>query len=298
MDRRQQLLGAITLGVIVAAAAGCGDSVAYKSYTQDTESPPAPVASATPAVEAPTNTAESAAPAETAAVSAPDASPAVVSAEAAPAATPVVEEPAVPGELPAAEVTAARPETVASAPEDAGVTPASASEADGTLIAAVGSAAAIAAVKLEPRETKLLIPEKSFQREGGALRVSYDDLDLLKVLNMEPVTAAAPDQFPQWLKDLEGERIRLRGYMRPGELAEELPFFVLARDTQACCFGPNTKAYDIIPVMMREGVTTDYIHLRPFDIVGVLHINVEMDLDDPNKVEFLYYIDDAVLVQK
>ena len=49
---------------------------------------------------------------------------------------------------------------------------------------------------------------------------------------------------------------------------------------------------------MRDGVTTDYIHLRPFDLVGVFHINVEMDLDDPNKVEFLYYIDDAVLIEK
>ena len=42
-----------------------------------------------------------------------------------------------------------------------------------------------------PVENKieLLIPEKSFRRERGtdAVRVSYDDIDLLKVLNMEPV---------------------------------------------------------------------------------------------------------------
>jgi hypothetical protein len=149
-----------------------------------------------------------------------------------------------------------------------------------------------------PRETKLLIPEKSFRTEGDALRVSYDDIDLLKVLNMEPVTKDAPDQMPRWLQDLDGQRIRIRGYMRPGELSEGLPSFVLARDTQACCFGPNTKAYDIIPVIMRDGVTTDYIHMTPFDLVGVFHISVEMDLDDPEKVEFLYYIDDAVLIEK
>jgi hypothetical protein len=86
--------------------------------------------------------------------------------------------------------------------------------------------------------------------------------------------------------------------MRPGLLAEEIPVFVLARDTQACCFGPNTKAYDIVPVIMREGVTTHYIHLQPFDIVGNFHINVEMDFDDPNKVEYVYFIDDAVLIEK
>lgn len=153
-----------------------------------------------------------------------------------------------------------------------------------------------------PRETKLLIPEQTFRKEGpeGAIRVSYDDLDLLKVLNMEPVTPDAPDHFPSWLKELDGQRIRLRGYMRPGFLAEDLPGFILARDTQACCFGPNTKAYDIIPTVMREGVTTDYIHLQPFDVVGIFHISVEVEgsLREPNKVEYLYYIDDAVVIRK
>lgn len=173
-------------------------------------------------------------------------------------------------------------------------------EQQAELDAIVAAAAAAPAEPAEPRETKLLIPEKTFRTEGpeGALRVSYDDLDLLKVLNMEPVIATAPELFPSWLKELDGKRIRLRGYMRPDVLAEDLPFFILARDTQACCFGPNTKAYDIIPTIMRKGVTTDYIHLQPFDLVGNFHINVEMDLDDPNKVEFLYYIDDAILIRK
>jgi len=294
MDRRQQLLGAFTLGLIVAATAGCSDTPAYKAYTPAEEAEPA-VATAT--AEAPAEPAPAAevppvaepAIAETAPVAEPDA-----------AATPSASEPAAPAEsaVTQTDVAAARPDDIAAAADPGTVTPASAAEPDGTLIAAIGNATAVAAVKSEPRETKLLIPEKKFQQEGDSLRVSYDDLDLLKVLNMEPVVPDAPDKFPQWLKDLEGKRIRLRGYMRPGELSEELPFFVLARDTQACCFGPNTKAYDIIPVMMREGVTTDYIHLRPFDITGVFHINVERDLDDENKVEFLYLIDDALLISK
>jgi hypothetical protein len=152
-----------------------------------------------------------------------------------------------------------------------------------------------------PREVKLLVPEKTFRAAGpeGALRVTYDDLDLLKVLNMEPVTVDAPDHFPQWLTDLEGKRIRLRGYMRPDLVAEGLTGFILARDTQACCFGPNTKPYDIIPTMLREGVTTEYIELRPFDVVGVFHIEVNetRSRTGERKVEFLYNIDDAVIIQ-
>jgi hypothetical protein len=165
---------------------------------------------------------------------------------------------------------------------------------------AIASAAPETVAPSEPREVKLLVPEKSFRVEGPkqALRVVYDDLDLLKILNMEPVTLDAPDHFPSWLRALEGQRIRLRGFMRPGVVSEDLPMFVLARDTNACCFGPNTQAYDIIPVILQEGTTTDYIHLRPFDIVGVFHIMVEPDSDDPNKVMWLYYIDDAVLIEK
>jgi hypothetical protein len=294
MDRRQQLLGAFTLGFIVSAVTGCSDTAAYKAYTPAEE---ADSAVATVPVESP---AEPTPDAEIPPVTEPAVAEAAPVVEPDAAATLPAAEPAAPAEIAATQtdVAAARPDDIAAAVDPGAVTPASATEPDGTLIAAIGNATAVAAVKSEPRETKLLIPEKKFQQEGDALRVSYDDLDLLKVLNMEPVVPDAPDKFPQWLKDLEGKRIRLRGYMRPGELSEDLPFFVLARDTQACCFGPNTKAYDIIPVLMREGVTTDYIHLRPFDITGVFHISVEKDLDDENKVEFLYLIDDALLITK
>ena len=96
----------------------------------------------------------------------------------------------------------------------------------------------------EPREIKLLVKEKKFKAEGpdGALRVSYDDLDLLKILNMEPVPVDAADHFPTWLKDLDGKRIRIRGFMYPPFQETEIPFFVLARDNQICCFGRNPTA--------------------------------------------------------
>ncbi len=151
-----------------------------------------------------------------------------------------------------------------------------------------------------PREIKLLVPEKTFRTEGpeGAVRVSYDDVDLLKVLNMEPVTTSAPDLLPAWLKGLEGQRIRLRGFMYPPPIETGIPYFILARDNQICCFGKDPKAYDIIPVQMRRGMTTDYISGRPFDVVGVFHVQLEMNIDDATKVGTLYFIDDAVVIDK
>ncbi|REJ89166.1 MAG: hypothetical protein DWQ34_16120 [Planctomycetota bacterium] len=149
----------------------------------------------------------------------------------------------------------------------------------------------------EPREIKLLVPEKEFRKEGpdGALRVTFEDLDLLKVLNMEPVPRNAPEYFPDWLKNLDGKRIRIRGFMRPDFGSENIRGFILARDIEACCFGPNTKSYHIIPTILKEGTTTDYIHLRPFDAVGVFRIQVEELTGDDGELEvaFVYVIEDA-----
>lgn len=292
MVSARQLLGASILSLV--AAAGCGQAGSTETNTASADDIAA-VGSSAAAVEADARTTAATDQAAGPPVDAPP-----VRAVETTAALPVEEPDATRDAAAAAESTGSAPAPPAAtlateSPSAAGA--AATADPGGTLIASVG-ATDVAAVPAGPREPTLLIPEKSFRKEGDALRVTYDDIDLLKVLNMEPVTPNAPELFPQWLKNLEGQRIRIRGYMRPGELSENIPFFVLARDTQACCFGPNTKAYDIIPVIMRDGVTTDYIHLQPFDVVGEFHIGVEMDFANPDKVEFLYRIEDAVLIRK
>ena len=143
------------------------------------------------------------------------------------------------------------------------------------------------------REIKLLIPSKTFKAEGAdkALRVSFDDVDLLKVLNMDPVIPEAPGMMPDWLKQLDGKRIRIRGFMIPPFSETDVRAFTLARDTQLCCFGRNPLPYDLIDVFLKEGAETEYIELRPFDVVGVFHIGEEIE---PG---YLYSIDDAVVIQ-
>jgi hypothetical protein len=146
-----------------------------------------------------------------------------------------------------------------------------------------------------PGKIELLIPEKSFVPEGKerALRVSFDDLDLLKVLNMEPVPTDAPNYFPGWLKGLDGQTVRLRGWMYPPPEQEGLGGFLFVRDNQICCFGREPKVYDKVGVLLKENVTTDYIQGRPFDVVGKLSIQPE---EEDGKLLFLYFIEDAVVV--
>jgi hypothetical protein len=141
--------------------------------------------------------------------------------------------------------------------------------------------------------------ERTFAVEGpdGALRVGFDDLDLLKVLKMDPVTPDCAEKMPEWLKGLNGRTVRIRGYMKPGLLLTGIPQFMCVRDTGLCCFGPKGKIYDMIAVTLKGGTTTDYIELRPFDVVGKFRIEV-LQLDDDGTIYGLYYIDDAVILQK
>jgi hypothetical protein len=147
------------------------------------------------------------------------------------------------------------------------------------------------------RKVQVLIPFRDFKTEGqdGAIRVSYDDIDLLKVLNMDPVTPDAATKMPPWLKNLEGRRIRIRGFMYPTFQQTGVHAFGLARDNQICCFGRNPKIYDVFDVLLRDGVTTNYLPNRPFDVVGVFHIRPEAD---NGKLFRLYEMDDATVVIK
>ena len=144
----------------------------------------------------------------------------------------------------------------------------------------------------EPRPIQLLIPNKRFRKErpSNALRVSYDDIDLLKVLNMEPVPPDAVSHFPDWLKQLDGQTVRIRGYMYPTFEATGLTAFTLARDNGICCFVRQPKIYDIISVSLAPGEVSDYIANRPFDVEGVFRIDPGADQTDLSR---LYKIEQA-----
>lgn len=148
----------------------------------------------------------------------------------------------------------------------------------------------------ETRKIELLIPEKRLRKERGtsAVRVSFDDIDLLKVLNMEPVPVNAVEYFPEWLKALDGKPVRIRGYMYPTFESTGLKSFAFVRDTGICCFQRKPKIYDIIGITMAEGVTADYMELRPFDVEGIFHIDPQVDANDLSR---LYHIDNARILE-
>jgi hypothetical protein len=139
---------------------------------------------------------------------------------------------------------------------------------------------------------------RTFVVEGPneALRVTFDDLDLMKLINMDPVTSDCVEKMPGWLRDLDGKQVRIRGYMKPSGLAEGIPEFIFVRSTELCCFGPKGKVYHLIAVKLKAGTTTDYIELKPFDVAGKFRIE-KIELDD-GLIYLLYHIDEATIIRK
>ena len=150
---------------------------------------------------------------------------------------------------------------------------------------------------MTPLEPKLLIPEKTFQKEGPqqALRVSFDDIDLLKVLNMEPVPENAPEMFPDWLKNLEGKQVLIRGFMYPTLSKSGITYFQHVRDNEICCFGRTPKIYDRISTILQADKPTNYIQGRPYDVLGTLRMD---PIYEDGEWLQLYLLEDAVVLDK
>jgi hypothetical protein len=205
-----------------------------------------------------------------------------------------------------ASATASPPAEVIAPTDDANAVVADpreeASTADNAVVKTTDETPATATPAQKPApETETAHPprERTFAVDGpeGALRVGFDDLDLLKILKMDPVTPDCVEKMPGWLQKLDGKKIRIRGFMKPGLLLTGIPQFTFVRDTGLCCFGPKGKIYDLIAVTLKGGTTTDYIELRPFDVVGTFKIDL-LQLDDDGTIHGLYWINDAVIVQK
>jgi len=102
---------------------------------------------------------------------------------------------------------------------------------------------------------------------GRPREISFDDVKF-EIEKGDPFTA---DMLPKRVTALEGERIRIRGYILPSFQQEGLTQFVLVRDNMECCFGPGAALYDCIVVRMVPGRTANF-SIRPVAVTGVFRL--------------------------
>jgi hypothetical protein len=89
------------------------------------------------------------------------------------------------------------------------------------------------------------------------------------------------------VEDLNGQTIRIRGYMLPSFQQKGITQFVLVRDNMQCCFGPGAALCDCVMVDLK-GTTTTYT-VKPIAVEGTFKI--EEFLDPDGNVLAIYHLD-------
>lgn len=145
----------------------------------------------------------------------------------------------------------------------------------------------------------ILVPKKEFETVGPnkALKVTFEDLDIERVLNTKKLSLDLPKQMPEWLKKLDGQRIRLRGFMHPQSAFQEheLKRFVLARDTAFMTFSTKAILYHLVEVDLKPGSKASYIDNKSIDVEGIFHIK-PMVSEESGEVDRFYQLDDAEVI--
>ena len=80
-----------------------------------------------------------------------------------------------------------------------------------------------------------------------------------------------PFMLSDRVKQLDGKKIRISGYMLPDLKTKGIRQFVLLKNTE-CKFGPGGQADHLINVLMIDGVTARFRD-DPVSVQGVLKVN-------------------------
>lgn len=114
--------------------------------------------------------------------------------------------------------------------------------------------------------------------------VGFDDIKL----DLKKDQPFATDLLTPKVTELDGARIRIRGYMLPSFQQKGITRFVLVRDNMECCFGPGAALHDCIIVDMVGGASAAF-STRPMTVEGTFKIH---EYKGPNgKHLAIYHLD-------
>ena len=96
------------------------------------------------------------------------------------------------------------------------------------------------------------------------------------------------------IRMLDGQEIKIRGYIRPSFKQRDLKNFVFVRDDKECCFGPGAALFDCVIVKLAKGQKTDYT-VRPVAVTGKFSLK---EFKAPNgDVWAIYRMKDAAVTK-
>lgn len=88
----------------------------------------------------------------------------------------------------------------------------------------------------------------------------------------------AKDQIPQPIKDLNGKKIALQGFMVPIDLKNgKSTKFLLVKDQSLCCFGRMPRMNEWVSVKMKPGKSARVIQDQPVTVFGSLDVGENIE---------------------
>lgn len=87
----------------------------------------------------------------------------------------------------------------------------------------------------------------------------YEEISFMK-MKPDAIEERGGTIIPEDVRRLDGEKVFIKGYMRPQEFKSNIPEFLLVRDNQQCCFGPlaDVKYFDQVRVKLVPPLSADY----------------------------------------
>lgn len=110
-------------------------------------------------------------------------------------------------------------------------------------------------------------PARKLKSYNGIFDLTFDDVKF----DLEPEDAFSADKLTDEIRQIDGQKIKIRGYIRPSFSQRGLKNFVFVRDNKECCFGPNAAIYDCMLVKLKKETTTDYT-VRPVTVEGTFYL--------------------------
>lgn len=108
-----------------------------------------------------------------------------------------------------------------------------------------------------------LIYEYTTEVPEGYERISYAQL--------QPDPASPRERIPASARELEGQRVFIKGFMYPGRTPDGIREFLLVRDQGDCCFGGDPKITDRIHVKV-NGTKRVRFESRMHKVAGTFHV--------------------------
>lgn len=148
--------------------------------------------------------------------------------------------------------------------------------------------------QLSAQDQRLDLSGASALKEGaselkayqGLYDLTFDDIKF----DLPPEEPFAEEQLTDEVRAIDGQRVKIRGYIKPSFSQRGLKSFVFVRDNKECCFGPNAAIYDCMLVKLKKQTTTEYT-VRPVTVEGTFYLKAYQGPD--GNVWAIYRMKDA-----